>query len=451
MKCQYFKIFAISLILLFAGPGKQALASENPEKPNILLIVADGLGYSDLSCMGGTNIQTPNIDNLFSRGMRFNNFYANSTAGAPSFASLMSGCYPDKVGDPGIIRPDEADSWGYFSPKAITLPQVLKSANYRTALIGKWNLGFESPNLPNDRAFDFFKGFLGDTMDDCRTHLQDDVNYMRQNKQEITPEGHATDIFSDWSVEYINGEQKNEDPFFLCLAYNAPHSPVQPSDEYLEKVKERENGISEKRAGFVAFVEQLDAGIGRIVKALEKSNQLKNTVIVFSSESGGCLPDGASNGGLRGGSPDMYEGGIKVPTCIVWRDLIRSGSETENLGMTMDMYPTLCEIAQINIYHPIDGISLLPTLEGRPQVTDNRVVFWMRREGGSFGGLCYYAARLGQYKLLQNAPFEPMQLFNLDTDPKEYIPLDNTSRYFKDLQYRLSQHIRETGNIPWQK
>ncbi len=451
MKHLHLKTFVISLTILFMSNGFPGTASENSRKPNILLIMVDDLGYGDLSCMGGTDIQTPNIDNLFSKGIRFNNFYANSTVCSPSRASLMSGCYPDMVGVPGVIRSQESDSWGYFSPKVITLPQVLKSANYRTAMIGKWHLGLESPNLPNDRGFDFFKGFLGDMMDDYWTHLRHNINYMRENKQEINPEGHATNIFSDWAVEYINNEQKNEDPFFLYLAYNAPHSPVQPPDEYLEEVKRREKNIAEKRAKNVAFVEHLDNEIGRVIKALEKSDQLKNTVIVFTSDNGGNLPGGASNGTLRGGKQDMYEGGIKVATCIVWKNLIKSGAETGNLALTMDIYPTLCDMARINIYHPIDGISLVPTLEGRPQVTDNRVVFWMRREGGNYGGLCYYAVRLGQYKLVQNTPFEQMQLFNLDTDPKEHIPLDKNSQYFKDLQYRLSQHIRETGNITWQK
>lgn len=451
MKQRYVYLSAILSALYIFSFCLSANASENSKKPNILIIMADDLGYGDLSCMGGTDIQTPNIDNLFSRGMRFTNFYANSTVCSPSRASLMSGCYPDKIGVPGVIRTHETDSWGYLLPSVITLPQVMKPANYKTVMIGKWHLGLESPNLPNDRGFDFFKGFLGDMMDDYQTHLRHGNNYMRLNNQAITPEGHATDLFSEWSVDYITNEQKSEEPFFLYLAYNAPHFPIQPPVEYLEKVKKREKNSSENRVKNVALVEHLDDGIGRVIKALEKSDQIKNTIIIFTSDNGGHLPSGASNGNLHGGKQDMYEGGIKVPACIVWKDMIKPGTETGNLALTMDLYPTLCDIAGVGIYHPIDGISLRPTLEGRPQVTDNRVVYWMRREGGSYGGLCYYAARLGQYKLLQNTPFEPFQLFNLDTDPKEYIPLDQNSQYYKDLLYRLSQHIRETGNIPWQK
>jgi len=187
------------------------------------------------------------------------------------------------------------------------------------------------------------------------------------------------------------------------------------------------------------------------VKALNEFKLMKNTLIIFTSDNGGHLPSGASNGNLRGGKQDMYEGGIKVPTCFVWKDGIKPGTKTENLGLTMDIFPTLCEITGSEINHETDGISLYRTLMGNSQVTDNRVVYFMRREGGNYGGLCYYAVRQGQYKLVQNTPFEPFQLFNLDTDSREQIPLLPSSEKFSELRYRLSQHIREAGKIPWQK
>jgi len=210
------------------------------EKPNILMILADDLGYGDLSCNWGNDIHTPNIDKLFAKGVRFTNFYANCTVSSPTRASLMTGCYPDMVGVPGVIRTHEADNWGYFLPGAITLPDMLKRAGYQTALIGKWHLGLESPNLPNERGFDFFHGFLGDMMDDYWNHLRHGINYMRLNKTEIDPEGHATDIFSGWAVDYIRQKAKEKEPFFLYLAYNAPHFPIQPPEEWVGRVKKRE-------------------------------------------------------------------------------------------------------------------------------------------------------------------------------------------------------------------
>jgi len=331
------------------------------------------------------------------------------------------------------------------------LPDMLHKAGYNTALIGKWHLGLESPNRPTERGFDHFHGFLGDMMDDYWTHLRQGNNYMRLDEKVIEPEGHATDLFSEWAVDYIKQSTQNGSPFFLYLAYNAPHFPIQPPYVWFRKVMEREKGISEKRAKNVAFVEHLDDGIGKVMEALENSGQLKNTIIIFTSDNGGHLASGASNGDLRGGKQDMYEGGIKVPTCFVWKEKIKAKSESTNMGLTMDIFPTICEIAEIPIHHSIDGISLYPSLLEQDQVTNSRAVYFMRREGGKYSGLSYYAVRQGQYKLVQNTPFEAMHLFNLDTDPKEQIPLSSKSAKFKDMKYKLSQHIKEAGKINWQK
>jgi arylsulfatase A-like enzyme len=437
--------FIFAILLIF-----NSSATKKTSKPNILVILVDDLGYGDLSCQGGTDIQTPNIDYLFDKGMKFKQFYANCTVCSPTRASLLTGCYPDMVGVPGVIRTHETNSWGYFKEDVPTLPDLLKKGGYKTALIGKWHLGLQSPNTPNERGFDFFHGFLGDMMDDYWSHLRHGNNYMRLNETVIDPEGHATDIFSDWAIEYINETKNEEEPFFMYLAYNAPHFPIQPPDDWLNKVKEREKDISEKRAKNVAFVEHLDHGIGRVIEALKASGQERKTLIIFTSDNGGHLPSGASNGNLRGGKQDMYEGGIRVPTVFVWREEIKQKSITNNMGLTMDIYPTLCEIADVKIKHKIDGISLYRTLIEKQQDTDNRPVYFMRREGGHYGGLCYYAARHGSYKLVQNTPFEPMQIFNLKTDPKEQIPLESGSNKFIDLRDKLSQHIRTAGKIPWQ-
>lgn len=425
-------------------------ALPNKTKPNILIILVDDLGYGDLSCQGGTDIHTPNIDYLFNKGVKFNRFYANCTVCSPTRASLLSGCYPDMVGVPGVIRTNKNNSWGYLKEDIPTLPDMLKKGGYRTALVGKWHLGLEAPNIPNQRGFDYFHGFLGDMMDNYWTHLRQGHNYMRLNESTIEPEGHATDIFSDWAADYITQTKNEEEPFFLFLAYNAPHFPIQPPEDWLNKVLEREGAISEKRAKNIAFVEHLDAGIGRVISALEASGQGRNTLIIFSSDNGGHLKSGASNGALRGGKQDMYEGGIRVPTVFVWKEKFKAKTYTNNLGLTMDIYPTLCEIAGVKVKHPIDGISLYRTLVGRQQNTSNRPVYFMRREGGHYAGLSYYAIRQGAYKLVQNSPYEEMQLFNLDTDPKEQIPLKQNSELYKELRDKLSQHIRRSGKIPWQ-
>jgi len=211
--------------------------AESAPKPNILMVLVDDLGFGDLSCYGATDLQSPNIDKLVASGIRFDNFYANCPVCSPTRASLLTGRYQELVGVPGVIRTHADNNWGYLSPDAVFLPEVLKRAGYHTAIVGKWHLGLEEPNRPNDRGFDHFHGFLGDMMDDYYKHRRHGINYMRLNDQEIDPPGHATDLFSTWASDYLRDRAtKPDQPFFLYLAYNAPHTPIQPPDEWLGRV-----------------------------------------------------------------------------------------------------------------------------------------------------------------------------------------------------------------------
>jgi len=440
----------ILLFILFTG---NLFSQSFGQQTNILCILVDDLGYGDLSCQGATDLQTPHIDKLGQQGLTFKNFYANCPVCSPSRASLLTGKYPDLAGVPGVIRQFEDNSWGYLDPEAITLPELLQKNGYHTAIIGKWHLGFEEPNIPNSKGFDYFKGFLGDMMDDYRTHLRGGVNWMRLNQEEINPEGHATDLFTDWAVDYFNERQKDKKPFFLYLAYNAPHFPIQPPQEYLEKVLEREKGIDGKRAKNVAFIEHLDFCISKVMESLEETGLIDNTLVVFTSDNGGSTPHAQSNGKLRGSKQQMFEGGIKVPAFAVWNGKIQPGSTTENVGLLMDLFPTFCEVTGTSIHHPINGMSILPTFLAKSQDTDNRYVFWVRREGGrKYGGQVYYAARYGPYKVLQNTPFEPFQYFNVKEDPYEQNPLESVEHEeFAVIEKALQKHIQRSGRVRWQK
>ena len=422
-------------------------------KPNILLILVDDLGYGDLSSYGAENLRTPHIDNLVASGVKFENFYANCPVCSPTRASTMTGRYPDMVGVPGVIRTHPMSNFGCLSSNAVMLPETLKPAGYDTAIVGKWHLGLESPNTPNERGFDHFHGFLGDMMNDYYTHRRHDINYMRLNHQVIDPEGHATDLFTDWSVDYIKNQAKSERPFFLYLAYNAPHTPIQPPEEWLQRVKEREPGIDEKRAKLVALIEHMDDGIGKVMGALEESGVCENTLVIFTSDNGGQVNVGASNGSLHGGKGQMYEGGIKEPMCAVWPGRIEPGSRSSRVALTMDLFPAICEAAGVDFDHEIDGQSILPDMFGKPHAgQDERALFWVRREGGqSYGGQSFYAVRCGDWKLLQNTPFEPLKLYNLADDPQEERPLDSTHKQYQILFDELQKHIMRTGAVPWQK
>jgi arylsulfatase A-like enzyme len=174
-------------------------------------------------------------------------------------------------------------------------------------------------------------------------------------------------------------------------------------------------------------------------------------LVIFTSDNGGQLSVGANNGPLRAGKQDMYEGGIRVPMCAVWPGRIKPGTRSERVGLTMDLFPTICEAAGASITHQIDGRSILPTLLGKRQPQEDRFLFWVRREGGHYGGRAYYAARYGDYKLVQNSPFEPMQLFNLKDDPQEQNPLSSRNRIYQKLFGALGNHIIEAGAVPWEK
>ena len=442
--------FSILLAVGLGGPGGRAQTSA---PPNMVLILADDLGYGDLSSYGAEDMQTPHLDSLAAAGMRFSRFYANSPVCSPTRAALLSGRWPDLAGVPGVIRTHDRDSWGYLSPDVPLLPRVLKGSGYHTALVGKWHLGLEAPNLPLERGFDVFHGWLGDMMDDYWTHRRHGINYMRHGGEVVDPEGHATDLFSAWAADYIREQAREEAPFFLYLAYNAPHFPVQPPEAWVERVVAREPGIDSTRARLVAFIEHMDAGIGEVVAALKETGTYENTLLVFTSDNGGLLRDRANNGPLRGGKQEMYEGGLRVPAFAVWPGRIEAGARSDAVLSTADVYPTLAEAAGARVFHSLDGVSFLPLLRGGAPPSYERPVVFVRREGNDrYMGKAYYALRVGDWKLLQNTPQSPFELYNLAEDPREQQDLrEEAPERFGDLAALLRMHIQRAGAVPWQE
>jgi arylsulfatase A-like enzyme len=289
-------------------------------------------------------------------------------------------------------------------------------------------------------------------MDDYYTHRRHGINYMRLDEGEMNPDGHATDLFTQWAVGYIRERSRSDQPFFLYLAYNAPHTPIQPPPAWLDRVREREKAIVPKRAALVALIEHLDDGIGTVMATLKECGVDKNTLVIFTSDNGGQLNVGAHNGPLRGSKEDMYEGGIRVPMCAVWPGQIAAGARTDRVALTMDLFATVCDVCGADVQHAVDGRSILPTLLGRDQPPEKRFLFWVRREGGvRYGGRAYYAVRHGDWKLVQNSPFEPLQLYNLHEDPQEKNPLSQRHEKYRELFAALQHHINEAGVVPWQR
>lgn len=440
---------AFVLLLLVSTP---LLAAER-RAPNFLVIFADDLGYADVSTYHDTNVKTPHIDRIAAEGMLFTSMRANCTVCSPSRAALLTGRYPDRVGVPGVIRTHPENSWGYFDPSVPTLADRLSRAGHHTAIIGKWHLGLESPNTPNERGFDFFHGFLGDMMDSYMTHRRHGVNYMRRNTDVIDPQGHATDIFTEWALEYLRERaDKEERPFFLYLAYNAPHVPIEPGADWLQRVKQRAPHLSDKRAKNVALVEHLDNSVGRVLATLQELGLEQNTLVAFASDNGGSLPHAQKNDPWRDGKQSHYDGGLRVPFMVRWPGHTSPGSRSDYPGLNFDLFPTFLELAGVQPSHELDAVSLVPILNGGT-IDTPRELYFVRREGGlTYGGKSYEAIIRGGWKLMQNDPYSPLELYNLKEDPQEKTNLSSKApQVFRELSGALRGHIQRGGTIPWQK
>lgn len=413
-------------------------------RPNILIIMADDLGYGDLSSYGAKDMRTPHLDKLISESMRFDEFHANSCVCSPTRAALLSGRYPELVGVPGVIRHYENGNWGYLDPNSTLLTNVFQKNGYHTSLIGKWHLGLTEENLPNSRGFDEFHGWLGDMMDDYWKHTRAGQNYMRLNGQKIQTTGHATDLFTEWAMASIERRAKESRPWFQFLAYNAPHDPIQPPPEWLEKVKQREQGISDKRAALVALIEHMDHGIGKVLTALEKSGQDKNTIVVFTSDNGGALRFSANNGSLRDGKGHFYEGGIKVPTSVRWSGKIPA-NKTDFRALTMDLLPTLADLCEVPVELKIEGRSFKQLLLTGSQPAFDRPehYMWLQKTTKQ-------AMRLGDWKIIRSDSKSPAELYDLKNDPLEANDLASKEpQRVKQMTAALDAHLAASQSVPW--
>lgn len=432
--------------------GSNASAVEQAQ-PNMIVILADDLGYGDVSTYHESDVRTPNIDRLAARGMLFSNMRANCTVCSPTRAALLTGRYADRVGVPGVIRTDLDNSWGWLDPETPTLAGELREIGYQTALIGKWHLGLESPNTPNERGFDLFHGFLGDMMDSYTTHRRHGQNYMRLNAAVIEPTGHATDVFTDWACEYFQARASEDGkPFFLYLAYNAPHFPIEPPGEWLQRVQARSPDLELKRAMNVAFVEHLDASVGRLLDSLESTGLSDETIVIFTSDNGGALHYAQSNNPWRGGKQSHYDGGLRVPFMLSWPGHVEAGAVSDYNGLVFDIFPTLIRLAGGAIAADLDAQSLVDILQD-DAIDTVRDLYFVRREGGfDYGGKSYQALIRGEWKLLQNNPYSPLELYNLKDDPREQNNLAQKNRVqFNELAIALRNQIKRAGAVPWQQ
>jgi len=423
---------AYSLLPGCAGAGRTAGTVENP--PNIIFILADDLGYGDLGCYGQQTIQTPNIDKLAAEGMRFTDHYAGSTVCAPSRCCLMTGFHTGHA----LIR---GNARVPLRPSDVTVAELLKIAGYSTGIIGKWGLGEpESTGIPNRQGFDYWFGYLNQRhahnyypeylwLNETKFELRNEVNHVIGGRDR-TPGGVATkrevyshDLFAEQALSFV--EKNKGNPFFLYLALTIPHANNEAGNKGMEvpSLEPYEDmDWPEPQKGHAAMITRMDGDVGRLMAKLKELGLDENTLVMFTSDNGPHKEGGAdpeffnSSGPLQAYKRALYEGGIRVPMIARWPGRIEAGSVTDHVSAFWDFLPTCCELVGLEFPEGIDGISMAPTLLGRPgEQRGHEYLYWEFHEQGK-----RQAVRMGDFKgIRQNVaknPDGPIELYNLKND-----------------------------------
>lgn len=378
--------------------------AEKPVRPNVLIIMIDDAGYADFGFMGSKDMRTPNIDRLAASGTIFTDAHVAATVSSPSRACTMTGRYGHRFGYE--CNPGE-EKYGIPLTEA-TLGEVFQRNGYTTATVGKWHLGKEDGMQPNQRGFDFFYGMLAGGRDyfydpDKSDRPGTEQNIQRNGKQERF-DGYLTDVFSDEAARFMGAAEK---PFFLYLSYNAVHTPMQATKEDLALFE------GHPRRKLAAMTWALDRGVGQVVEALKASGKFDNTLIFFLSDNGGATTNQSSNLPLKGFKGNKFEGGHRVPFFVVWGDKAVSGGEFAGLTSALDIFATAIDAAGIkakSLPNALDGVSLLPYLNGKRQGDPHASLFWRK--------MASRAVRFGDYKLIVTEGVDTV-LYNIRQDIAE--------------------------------
>ena len=449
------------------------------QKPNIVYILADDLGYGDLSCYGQKHFQTPNIDKIAVEGMLFTQHYSGCTVCAPSRSSLMTGQHTGHTPIRGNKGWEPEGQWP-ISAATFTMAEMLKQEGYATGAFGKWGLGFiDTEGNPNKQGFDEFFGY------NCQSlaHNYYPGHLWDNNKKVEIPENrgdkfevYAPHLIHQRALQFI---EKNKDkPFFLYYPNIIPHAELMLPEENLAKFRgkflpEKEfKGAEpgdpgfrmgpygtqrESHAAFAAMVTLLDKQVGEIVAKLKELGLEKNTLVIFSSDNGPHLEGGAdpdffdSNGPLRGYKRDLYEGGIRAPMIAFWEGKILAGSRTEHVSAFWDVLPTIAELTGAKTPENIDGISFLPTLTGKGKQLQHEYLYWEFHEQRG-----RQAVRKGNWKLVRSNVLEPenttTELYNLATDIGEQNNVAVQNPEVVNELLRFMQTARtENEDFPFEK
>ncbi len=428
----------------------QAAGRSRDRRPNFVVIFCDDLGYGDLGCFGHPTVRTPHLDRMATEGQKWTNFYVGASVCTPSRAALLTGRLPIRSGMCSSVRrvlfPDSA---GGLPQSEITIARALKPQGYATACVGKWHLGHLPQYLPTRHGFDSYFGIpYSNDMDrvagEGRQAFWDpkieywNVPLMRDEEiiERPADQNTITKRYADEAVRFI--EAKKDEPFFLYLAHNLPHVPLFTSDEFRD---------TSRRGLYGDVVEEIDAGVGRILETLRKHNLDENTFVVFTSDNGPWLPfneHGGSAGLLREGKGCTYEGGMRVPTVCWWPGRIKPGIVLD-MGATMDLYTTILKLAgaEAPSDRVVDGLDLQPALFGTGPSPRNTMFYYRGTE--------LYAVRKGPYKahfVTRSAygsdkpvKHDPPVLYHLEHDPSEkYDVAQNHADVIADILKEVERH-----------
>ena len=428
----------LALVASLLGQIATASTQDSLHPPNILLILADDMGYGDLSCYGSLQIQTPNIDSIAENGIRCTQAYVSMMVCAPSRAGLMTGRYQSRFGFEHNILSGGNEyylrSQNGLPQDEVTIADRLKEVGYHTACIGKWHLGGEKVHHPNSRGFDYYFGrYKGHGY---FPQVEDEEIYRQRNPVDRIDVPYTTDWYTEETKSFVDRVPEGE-PWFVYLAHDTPHTPLQAKEEDIRKYEHIED---ENRRVYCAMQHCLDENIGRLLEFLRDRNQLENTLIVFLSDNGGTT-NGSINAPLRGAKATFLEGGLHVPMIISWPAAFPKGEVYEKPVISLDLLPTFTAAAGINLPEepPIDGVDLGPHIQGLNNAENSnerphdKLFFRMTLRGAAF--------RDGDWKLLR-LPHRPPELYNLSGDLSE---LNNQADKYPDRvrQMMLELHTWE--------
>jgi len=435
----------VILLITFMLAGTFSLDAQSSKRPNIIFILADDLGYGDLSCYGQKHFTTPNIDRLAQEGMKFTNHYSGSPVCAPSRSALMTGLHSGHTYVRGNKEVQPEGQWP-LPAEGMTLTELMKSDGYATGVFGKWGLGGPgSSGAPENQGVDRFFGF------NCQRLAHNYFpEYLWDNRKKVFLDGnrgtskgdYAPDLIHEKALQFL--EDHRDKPFFLFYPLTMPHAELVAPEKYMAMYRGQflpeksfagvDSGETfrkgpyasqpEGHAAFAAMVHLLDEQVGSIMEKVKALGLDENTLVIFSSDNGPHLEAGGdpdyfdSNGILRGYKRDLYEGGMRVPMIARWQGRIKAGQVSDHVSAFWDVMPTLADLLQIKLNQETDGISYLPTLLGKGKQKQHAHLYWEFHELGGRMALRQGEWKLVQYDVGKNPP-GAFELFNLKEDPSE--------------------------------